>query len=190
MRWVSGANKFRNGFQVQWRDRSENKKHTRSFQIEAEAIAFKDGCAARIAEQNLSGSDSSFKLEDFPNYEEWEDQGKANQWWRRIHGRLADELLRTDDLTKQDTIRKHLSAVSAAAKGAKPYIDLADFEARLERMEEYDREVRLKRKEKANAGSRGTMRYHWPDGSWHKEPQPKLHAWPDGSFRRERSEVN
>ena len=93
LRWVSGVNKFRDGYMVQWRSKSDNKKHSRSFQIEAEAQAFKDGCAAFIAEQNLSDSDSAFKLSDFPSFEKWQDQGKSNQWWGRVSGKLADELL-------------------------------------------------------------------------------------------------
>ena len=190
LRWASGVNKFRDGYMVQWRALTSNKKHTRTFKIEAEAQAFRDACAACIAEQQLSGGDSSFKLDNFPSFEQWEDAGRSNQWWGRVSGKLADELLRTDDLAKQETIRKNISAVAQAAKGAKPFIDTADLERRIEVMEEHSQAVRLKRKAKADAGSRGTMRHQWPDGSWHDEPPPKLHAWPDGSFRRERPGAN
>ena len=80
--------------------------------------------------------------------------------------------------------------MAQAAKGAKPFIDTADIERRIGIMEEASKEVRMKRKSKADAGSRGTWSYYWPDGVRREEKPPKLHAWPDGTFRRERPSAN
>jgi len=141
IRWVSGVNKWRDKFQVQWRDRTANKKHSRTFRIESEAEAFRAACAAKIAETDPGQGSHGFMLEDFPNYEEWEAQGKSSQWWRRVYGRLVDELLRTDDLERQATIRKHITAISSAGKGARVFIDQAEIERRITEMEEALAEV-------------------------------------------------
>ena len=169
IRWVSGVNKWRDKFQVQWRDRTNNKKHSRTFKVRTAAEAFRASCAEKIEATNPGKATPGFKLslDDFPSYEAWEAEGRSNLWWRRVFGRLVDELLRTDDLDRQETIRKTISAAASAGKGAKPFIDQAEFDARLEELEKMAEVVKARRRH--GAGTRGKF-----------EPNPE--------FRGERGE--